>query len=52
VGEEYESKLQMRLQNHDTEGSEDIERKCNEMESIVMDMVFATQRLPKSTLHH
>jgi hypothetical protein len=29
VREEYESKLQMRLQDHDTEGSEDIDRKWN-----------------------
>jgi hypothetical protein len=35
VGEEYENKLQMRLQDHDTEGSEDIERKWNEMGSII-----------------
>jgi hypothetical protein len=35
VREEYESKLQMRLQDRDTEGSEDIERKWNEIESII-----------------
>jgi hypothetical protein len=35
VREEYESKLQMRPQDRYTEGSEDIERKWNEMESII-----------------
>jgi hypothetical protein len=35
VREEYERKLQMRLQDHDTEGSEDMDRKWNEMESII-----------------
>jgi hypothetical protein len=35
VWEEYESKLQMRLQDRDTEGLEDVDRKWNEMESII-----------------
>jgi hypothetical protein len=35
VREEYESKLQMRLHDHDTKGSEDIERKWNKLESII-----------------
>jgi hypothetical protein len=35
VREEYESKLQMILQDRDTEGSEDIDRIWNEMESII-----------------
>jgi hypothetical protein len=35
VREEYENKLQMRLQDRDTEGSEDRDRKWNDMESII-----------------
>jgi hypothetical protein len=34
VRKEYESKLEMRLQGRDTEGSKDTERKWNEMEII------------------
>jgi hypothetical protein len=35
VREEYESKLQMRLQDCDTEGSEDVDRTWNAMERII-----------------
>jgi hypothetical protein len=44
VGEEYESKLQMRLQNRDAEGSEDIERKWNEMDSIIKGVAIGSYR--------